>query len=73
MVREALGPDAAGVTFVDVSLAYTRPARTLADYHSVYAEELQKTPTSCCVESLHLPEQLPDLRSIPLANDPEQI
>ena len=30
MMREALGPDAAHVTFVDVSSAYTRPARTLA-------------------------------------------
>lgn len=44
MVREALGADATQVTFVDVSSAYTRPARTLAAYHKVYAEELQKTP-----------------------------
>jgi anti-sigma regulatory factor (Ser/Thr protein kinase) len=44
MMREALGPDAAQVTFVDVSAAYTRPARTLASYHKVYAEQLQTTP-----------------------------
>jgi anti-sigma regulatory factor (Ser/Thr protein kinase) len=44
MMREALGPDAADVTFVDVSAAYTRPARTLAAYHKVYAEQLRKTP-----------------------------
>lgn len=44
MMREALGPDAARVAFVDVSSAYTRPARTLAAYHMVYAQQLQRTP-----------------------------
>jgi anti-sigma regulatory factor (Ser/Thr protein kinase) len=44
MMREALGPDAARVTFVDVSDAYTRPARTLAAYHEVYVAQLRKTP-----------------------------
>jgi anti-sigma regulatory factor (Ser/Thr protein kinase) len=43
MVREALGPDAEHVRFVDVSSAYTRPARTLAAYHEVWAEQLQET------------------------------
>jgi hypothetical protein len=43
-MREALGPDSERVTFVDVSSAYTRPAKTLACYHQVYAEQLQKTP-----------------------------
>jgi anti-sigma regulatory factor (Ser/Thr protein kinase) len=45
MMREALGPDAAHVGFVDVSSAYTRPAKTLAAYHAVYAEQLRETPT----------------------------
>ena len=45
MMREALGAEAAHVTFVDVSAAYTRPARTLAAYHNVYVEQLRKTPT----------------------------
>src|SRR3954470_9759037 len=45
LMREALGPEAAHVTFVDVSGAYTRPARTLAAYHKVYVEELRKTRT----------------------------
>ena len=40
LMRDALGPDAKAVTFVDVSVAYTRPARTLAAYHGVYASEL---------------------------------
>jgi anti-sigma regulatory factor (Ser/Thr protein kinase) len=43
MMRAALGPDAAHVTFVDVSTAYTRPTRTLASYHAVYVEQLRKT------------------------------
>jgi anti-sigma regulatory factor (Ser/Thr protein kinase) len=45
VMREALGPAAAEVTFVDVSSAYTRPAQTLAAYHEVYAEQLRKTAT----------------------------
>jgi anti-sigma regulatory factor (Ser/Thr protein kinase) len=44
VMREALGVNAARVTFVDVSAAYTRPARTLAAYHKVYARQLQQTP-----------------------------
>src|SRR6185369_10571297 len=45
MMREALGPEAERVTFVDVSAAYTRPARTLAAYYKVYVDQLRKTPT----------------------------
>jgi anti-sigma regulatory factor (Ser/Thr protein kinase) len=45
MMREALGRDAVDVLFVDVSAAYTRPARTLAAYHEIYAEQLARTPT----------------------------
>jgi anti-sigma regulatory factor (Ser/Thr protein kinase) len=41
-VREALGPDAARVTFIDVGAAYTRPARTFAAYHQVYADEFKR-------------------------------
>ncbi|MET1004274.1 MAG: sensor histidine kinase [Propionibacteriaceae bacterium] len=41
-IRDALGAHSSGVTFVDVSEAYTRPARTLAGYHHVYAEELSR-------------------------------
>jgi len=44
MMREAFGADATRVTFVDVGSAYTRPARTLAAYHQVYAEQLRRTP-----------------------------
>jgi hypothetical protein len=45
MMREALGDEAAAVAFVDVGAAYTRPARTLAAYHEVYAEQLAQAPT----------------------------
>jgi anti-sigma regulatory factor (Ser/Thr protein kinase) len=44
-IREALGDQAAQVRFVDVSAAYTRPAKTLAAYHQVYAEELSRFPS----------------------------
>lgn len=44
IMREALGTDAARVRFVDVGSAYTRPARTLAAYNQVYAQQLQRTP-----------------------------
>jgi anti-sigma regulatory factor (Ser/Thr protein kinase) len=45
MMREALGSEAAHVTFVDVSGAYTRPVQTLAAYHKVYVEQLRTTRT----------------------------
>jgi anti-sigma regulatory factor (Ser/Thr protein kinase) len=54
VTREALGPDAASVTFVDVSRAYTRPARTLAAYHAVYAEQLRRTPSLRAVADVQI-------------------
>jgi anti-sigma regulatory factor (Ser/Thr protein kinase) len=45
IMREALGAEADHVRFVDVSAAYTRPAKTLAAYHAVYADQLAKTRT----------------------------
>jgi anti-sigma regulatory factor (Ser/Thr protein kinase) len=44
-VREALGPDASSVRFVDVSGAYTRPAHLLASYHELLVEEFATTPS----------------------------
>jgi anti-sigma regulatory factor (Ser/Thr protein kinase) len=44
-MREALGPDAPDVTFVDVSSTYTRPARTLGAYHELWVEHLAETPS----------------------------
>jgi anti-sigma regulatory factor (Ser/Thr protein kinase) len=43
-VRDALGADAADVTFLNVEEAYTRPARTLAAFHRVYVEQFRKAP-----------------------------
>jgi anti-sigma regulatory factor (Ser/Thr protein kinase) len=45
LMREALAPVAADVTFVDVSSAYTRPAQTLAVYDAVFGQQLRKTAT----------------------------
>src|SRR2546430_10733526 len=44
LMREALGPQAARVTFVDVSAPYTRPAPTPARYPKVSLEQLPTTP-----------------------------
>jgi anti-sigma regulatory factor (Ser/Thr protein kinase) len=54
VMRDALGPEAAHVTFVDASSAYTRPARTLAAYHKVYAVELRRTPKLRAVADVQL-------------------
>jgi anti-sigma regulatory factor (Ser/Thr protein kinase) len=43
-MREALGPDAATIAFVDVAAAYTRPARTLAAFHDVFRDKLRTSP-----------------------------
>jgi len=43
MMREALGTEAAHVTFFDVSAAYTRPARTLRVPQGL-VEQLRETP-----------------------------
>ncbi len=42
MTRDALGPDADRVAFVDVGSTYTRPARTLASYHGALLGQLRK-------------------------------
>ena len=44
-MRDALGPDADRVTFLDVSSTYTRPARTVAAYSGVFLEHLQSAPS----------------------------
>ena len=41
MMRDALGPDADRVAFVDVGSIYTRPARTLAAYHGALLGQLR--------------------------------
>jgi anti-sigma regulatory factor (Ser/Thr protein kinase) len=45
LMREALGPDADRVAFVDVGSIYTRPARTLAAYHELFRDQLRKAPS----------------------------
>ncbi len=53
-MREALGADAARVRFVNVETAYTRPARTLAAYHRVYADELRDVGSLRAVADVQL-------------------
>jgi anti-sigma regulatory factor (Ser/Thr protein kinase) len=43
-MRDALGPDADRVTFLDVSSTYTRPARTVAAYFGTFLEHLRNAP-----------------------------
>ena len=45
LMREALGPDAQHVTFVDVSSAYTRPRANAASCHQVWVEQLVRRPS----------------------------
>ena len=54
MMREALGPAAAEVTFIDNSSAYTRPVRTLAAYHGIFVEKLEKTPSMRAVSDVQV-------------------
>ncbi|MCW3013288.1 MAG: hypothetical protein JWO02_380 [Solirubrobacterales bacterium] len=45
VMRDALGPDADRVAFVDVSRTYTRPARTVAAYYWTFLEQLRRAPS----------------------------
>jgi anti-sigma regulatory factor (Ser/Thr protein kinase) len=45
MMRDALGPDADRVAFVDVSATYTRPAHTVARYYGTFLEHLRSAPS----------------------------
>jgi anti-sigma regulatory factor (Ser/Thr protein kinase) len=45
IMRDALGPDASSVTFVDVTPVYTRPARAVATYYGAFREHLRHAPS----------------------------
>ncbi len=45
MMRDALGPDADRVAFVDVSSTYTRPARAVAAYYGTFLGQLRRAPS----------------------------
>jgi anti-sigma regulatory factor (Ser/Thr protein kinase) len=45
MMRDALGPDADRVAFVDVSTTYTRPAHAVAAYYGTFLGQLRKAPS----------------------------
>jgi anti-sigma regulatory factor (Ser/Thr protein kinase) len=54
MMRDALGPDAERVTFLDVGTTYIRPARTVAAYHGAFVEQLRSAPTVRAVADVQL-------------------
>jgi anti-sigma regulatory factor (Ser/Thr protein kinase) len=45
VMRDALGPDAERVTFVDVGSTYTRPARAVAAYYGTFLDRLRTAPS----------------------------
>jgi anti-sigma regulatory factor (Ser/Thr protein kinase) len=54
MMRDALGPDADQVSFVDVGAVYTRPARALAAYCETLLRELRTAPSVRAVADLQI-------------------
>jgi anti-sigma regulatory factor (Ser/Thr protein kinase) len=53
-MREALGPEASRVAFVDAGATYTRPARAVASYYGTFLQHLQRAPTVRAVADLQL-------------------
>ena len=53
-MREAFGADARQVSFCDVSSIYTRPARTLAAYCGLFANELRTAPSVRAIADVQL-------------------
>jgi anti-sigma regulatory factor (Ser/Thr protein kinase) len=60
LMREALGPDADAVTYVDVSVRYTRPARAVAGYYRGFLEQLRSGPSVRAVAEMQLGPTLDD-------------
>jgi anti-sigma regulatory factor (Ser/Thr protein kinase) len=53
-MRDALGPDAERVSFVDVSSTYTRPARAVAAYYGTFLDQLRSAPSVRAVAEFQL-------------------
>jgi anti-sigma regulatory factor (Ser/Thr protein kinase) len=54
IMRDALGPDADLVSFVDVASVYTRPARALAAYCGTLVRQLRTVPSVRAVADLQI-------------------
>jgi anti-sigma regulatory factor (Ser/Thr protein kinase) len=54
VLREALGPDAERVSFVDVGSVYSRPAHALATYYRTLRRELRHAPSVRAVADLQI-------------------
>jgi anti-sigma regulatory factor (Ser/Thr protein kinase) len=59
-MRDALGPDADRVSFVDVGSTYTRPARAVAAYYGTFRKELRRAPAVRAVAEFQLGPTLED-------------
>jgi anti-sigma regulatory factor (Ser/Thr protein kinase) len=59
-MRDALGPDADRVSFVDVGSTYTRPARAVAAYYGTFRAELRRAPAVRAVAEFQLGPTLED-------------
>jgi anti-sigma regulatory factor (Ser/Thr protein kinase) len=53
-MRDALGPDADRVAFIDVSSTYTRPARAVAAYYGTFLSQLRTAPAVRAVAEFQL-------------------
>jgi anti-sigma regulatory factor (Ser/Thr protein kinase) len=53
-MREALGPDAERVAFLDLSATYIRPARTIASYYGAFLWQLRSAPSVRAVADVQL-------------------
>ena len=53
-MRDALGPDAERVAFLDVGSTYTRPAHTVAAYYGTFLEHLRWAPSVRAVATMQL-------------------
>jgi anti-sigma regulatory factor (Ser/Thr protein kinase) len=60
LMREALGADAARVTFTDVAALYLRPARTIAAYYGALVEHLRHSPSVRAVAEVQFGPTRPD-------------
>jgi anti-sigma regulatory factor (Ser/Thr protein kinase) len=60
VMRDALGPDAERVSFVDVGATYTRPARAVAAYYGTFLDQLRKAPSVRAVAEFQFSPALGD-------------
>ena len=60
LMRDALGPDADAVSYIDLGLRYTRPANAVAGYYGGFLEQLRSGPSVRAVAEMQLGPTLDD-------------